>query len=112
MALDGEIELDVNIDKEEDTVFTLELLPPTNSARLGQEKFANVTVLGKGHFDEVSLSIPQPNLIRGQGMSPCIVNLTRKIRVHPPQASVVLFETIDGTAKASENNYSMLKKGK
>jgi len=48
MVIDGEILLDVNLDKKEDTICTIELLQPTSNARLGQEKFARVQILGKG----------------------------------------------------------------
>lgn len=86
MCLDGYIDLDVNIDKEEDSIIVLELLPPSNNARLGMEKFARVQILGKGHFDEISMNVPMSQIIRGSGMSPVLVNINRTIRVDPPQA--------------------------
>ena len=110
MAIDGEIVLDVNIDKKEDTICSIELLQPTNNARLGQEKLARVQILGKGHFDEVAMNIPLNVIQRGNKQSPVIVNITRTIRVNPPQAAVVLFETVDGTALAARDDYTAVKK--
>ena len=98
MCLDGFIDLDVNIDKEEDTIIVLELLPPSNNARLGMEKFARVQILGKGHFDEISINVPMSQIVRGSGMSPVVVNITRTIRVDPPQ--VIKYKTAIRGCKA------------
>ena len=109
MIINGTIELSFDANWPEDQLCVLRLLQPSNNARLGAIKDAQLTILGTGRFDEVTMSVPMPEVIRGSNMSPVTVNFERTERC-PGQTSVVLFETADGTALEEKHDYYGVKK--
>ena len=87
----------------------LRLLQPTNNARLGGIGETTLQILGKGQFDEVNMEIHLAEIIRGNGQSRVTVNFNRIIRT-VNQTTVVMFETLDGTALEEKHDYYGIKK--
>merc|ERR1711917_158555 len=58
---------------------------------------------------EVNMEIPLAEIIRGNGQSPVTVNFNRIIRT-VNQTTVVMFETLDGTALEEKHDYYGIKK--
>ena len=109
MSINGAIDLFINADWSDDVSVNLRLLQPTNNARLGGIEETTLQILGKGQFDEVNMEIPLAEIIRGNGQSPVTVNFNRIIRT-VNQTTVVMFETLDGTALEEKHDYYGIKK--